>query len=141
MTITRFITTICICTLLLPHLAGQQQDLSDELVRQTDSQLFGIEGMAIDSAGEKLDIPNVFSPNGDQVNDYFEVSTDGTTVYEFTVFTRSGSRIYYSNSPRIFWDGNSLDGKALKEGVYYYVIEEEGGSDPFQHAGFMHLFR
>lgn len=141
MTLIRSIATLCICILLLPQLTGQQQAPPEEPVRQADSELYSIEAMAIDSAGDKLDIPNVFSPNGDQVNDYFEVSTDGTTVYEFSVFTRSGSRIYYSHSPRIFWDGNSLDGKALKEGVYYIVIEEEGGSDPFQHAGFMHLFR
>lgn len=141
MTLIRSIATICICILLLPQLTGQQQDPTEELVRLTESQLMTIEALAVDSAGDKLNIPNVFSPNGDQVNDFFEVSTDGTTVYEFSVFTRSGSRIYYSQSPQISWDGNSLDGKALKEGVYYYVIEEEGGSDPFQHAGFMHLFR
>ena len=111
------------------------------MVRRMESQWITIEAMAVDSAGDKLDIPNVFTPNGDQVNDYFEVTTDGTTVYEFSVFTRTGTRIYNSHSPRIFWDGNSLDGKALREGVYYYVIEEEGGADPFQKAGFMHLFR
>jgi len=83
----------------------------------------------------------VFSPNGDQINDYFEVDTDGTTIYEFSIFTRAGTRIYHSLSPRIFWDGNSLDGKELKEGIYYYVIEEEGGTSPFDKAGFMYLFR
>ena len=97
--------------------------------------------MAVDSAGSELNIPNVFTPNGDGKNDYFEVSTDGTTVYEFSVFTRTGTRIYHSLSPRIFWDGNSLDGAELKDGIYYYVIEEEGGSNPFETAGFMYLFR
>jgi gliding motility-associated-like protein len=100
-----------------------------------------LEAMATDTAGSKLEVPNVFTPNGDQINDYFEVTTDGTTVYEFSVFTRNGTRIYYSHSPRILWDGKSLDGKELKEGVYYYVIEEEGGREPFTKAGFMHLFR
>jgi len=141
MNLTRSIATICICILLLPQLTGQQKDPSSEVVQLTESQLMAIEAMAVDSAGDKLDVPNVFTPNGDQINDYFEVTTDGTTVYDFSVFTRTGTRIYYSHSPRIFWDGNSPDGKALREGVYYYVIEEEGGTDPFQDAGFMHLFR
>jgi gliding motility-associated-like protein len=141
MTLTRSIATICMCILLLPQLTGQQQDPSAEDVRLTESQFISMEAMAVDSVGDKLEVPNVFTPNGDQINDYFEVTTDGTTVYEFSVFTRTGTRIYYSHSPRIFWDGNSLDGKELKEGVYYYVIEEEGGSDPFEHTGFMHLFR
>jgi len=141
MTFTRLIAIICLCIFLHPRLAGQQQVSPDNGVLITDSQLPLIEAMSTDSAGAKLDIPNVFSPNGDQINDYFEVNTDGTTIYEFSVFTRIGTRIYHSLSPRIFWDGKSLDGNELSEGVYYYVIEEEGGSNPFEAAGFMHLFR
>ncbi len=141
MTLTRSIAIICLCSLLLPHLAGQQQDPSVDVVHLSDSQLLKIESMATDSVGGELEVPNVFTPNGDQINDYFEVTTDGTTLYEFSVFTRTGNRIYHSLSPRIFWDGNSLDGQELKEGVYYYVIEEEGGVNPFEKAGFMHLFR
>jgi gliding motility-associated-like protein len=141
MTSTRSIAIICLCFLLLPKLAGQQEDSSGDILQLSDSQLLEIEAMAPDSAGDVLEIPNVFTPNGDQVNDYFEVETDGTTVYEFSVFTRTGTRIYHSKSPRIFWDGSSLDGKELKEGIYYYIIEEQGGTTPFDKAGFMYLFR
>jgi gliding motility-associated-like protein len=141
MTITRSIAIICLSILLFPRLAGQQVDSSSDTVTLSDPQSLIIESVLYDSITGELEVPNVFTPNGDQVNDYFEVSTDGTTVYEFSVFTRTGTRIYHSLSPRIFWDGNSLDGIQLKEGVYYYVIEEEGGSDPFEKAGFMHLFR
>ncbi|MGW8316108.1 MAG: T9SS type B sorting domain-containing protein, partial [Bacteroidales bacterium] len=93
------------------------------------------------TVGGELGIPNVFTPNGDQINDYFEVTTDGVTVYELTFFTRTGTRIYHSRSPRIFWDGRSLEGKELPEGIYYYVIEEVGALEPFEKAGFIHLFR
>ena len=141
MTISRSIAIICLCSLLLPRLSGQQQDSSADILQLSDPQILEIGAMAPDSAGDVLNIPNVFSPNGDGTNDYFEVDTDGTTEYEFTVFTRSGTRIYHSLSPRIFWDGNSLDGKELKEGIYYYVIEEKGGTSPFDKAGFMYLFR
>jgi len=141
MTSTRLIAIICLCFLLLPKLTGQQEESSGDILQLSDSQLLELEAMAPDSAGDVLEIPNVFTPNGDQVNDYFEVETDGTTVYEFSVFTRTGTRIYHSQSPRIFWDGSSLAGKELKEGIYYYVIEEQGGSNPFDNAGFMYLFR
>ena len=141
MTITRSIAIISLCFLLLPQLAGQQEDSSGDILQLSDSQILEFEAMAPDSAGDVLNIPNVFTPNGDGNNDYIEVETDGTTVYEFSVFTRTGTRIYHSQSPRIFWDGNSLDGKELKEGIYYYVIEEQGGSNPFDKAGFMYLFR
>jgi len=141
MTITRSIAIICLSFLLLPQLAGQQEDSSGDILQLSDSQIFEIESMAPDSAGDVLAIPNVFTPNGDGTNDYFEVDTDGTTVYELTIFTRAGAQIYHSESPRIFWDGNSLDGKELKEGIFYYVIEEQGGSSPFDKAGFIYLFR
>ena len=141
MTLTRSIAIISLCFLLLPPLVGQEKDVSASDVQLSDSQIHRIESMAVDSAGAVLDIPNVFTPNGDGTNDYFEVTTDGTTVYEFSIFTRTGTRIYHSKSPRIFWDGNSLDGEELKDGIYYYVIEEEGGTNPFETAGFMYLFR
>jgi len=141
MTISRSIAIIFLCCLLLPRLAGQEGDPSADVLQLSESQLHKIEAMAVDSAGEKLEIPNVFTPNGDGTNDYFEVTTDGATVYQFSVFTRTGTRIYHSKSPRIFWDGNSLDGAELKDGIYYYVIEEEGGTSPFETAGFMYLFR
>ena len=141
MTITRSIAIICLCSLLLPRLAGQEQNSSGDVVQLSESQLIRVESMAIDSVGDELEIPNVFTPNGDGNNDYFEVTTDGINVYEFSIFTRAGTRIYHSLSPRIFWDGNSLDGKELKDGIYYYVIEEQGGTSPFETAGFMYLFR
>ena len=141
MTIIRSIAIICLCSLLFPRLSGQQGGASPDALNLIDPQSLVIETVLLDTITGELEVPNVFTPNGDQINDYFEVSTDGTTVYEFSVFTRTGTLVYHSLSPRIFWDGNSLDGIALKEGVYYYVIEEEGGSDPFEKAGFMHLFR
>ena len=101
-----------------------------------------LDTVALDSTDGTLVIPNVFTPNGDGINDYFEVETDGITVYDFTVFTRTGAQIFNSNSPRIFWDGTNSAALDLEEGVYYYVIEEEeGNTRPYSSAGFIYLFR
>jgi len=140
MTKQRLIVSICFSLMLLPVLSGQQQDPQDTLSQNWELQRF-IAFTAADSSGVDLMVPNVFTPNGDQVNDYFEVPTDGLTVYELTIFTRTGTRIFHSRSPRIYWDGRSLEGKELPEGVYYYVIEEVDSSPPAGKAGFMHLFR
>jgi len=141
MTIKRITALLCFTCLLFGVLSGQQVDPAPDSTSLTAEQLHLIEMMAADTVDSELDVPNVFSPNGDGNNDYFEVTTNGITVYEFTVFTRSGSRVYHSLSPRIFWDGKSVGGEELSEGVYYYVIEEEGNSEPFEKAGFIHLFR
>lgn len=141
MTIKRTFAFICFYYLLVPVVFGQNQDQPHDTLDFSAKQFQMFESLAADSVDSELNVPNVFTPNGDKVNDYFEVTTDGTTVYDFTIFNRTGTRIYHSFSPSIFWDGKSIGGKDLPEGIYYYVIEEEGGSEPFKSAGFMHLYR
>lgn len=141
MTIIRSIAFICFCFLLFPVVSGQHQDQARDTTSLSPEQLLMIQSLSADSIDSELDIPNVFTPNGDGLNDYFGVITDGTTVYEFTVFTRSGTRIFHSLSPRVFWDGKSLAGQDVPEGIYYYVIEETDIQEPEKKAGFMHLFR
>ena len=141
MTVARIISMISFCSLMLMSVNGQQQDTAVIAEKMDALNRLNASSMAPAAPGDELKIPNVFTPNGDQVNDLFQVETDGTTVYEFSVFTRTGTRVYYSRSPRINWDGNSLEGDELKEGIYYYVIEEVGGTSPFGSAGFFYLFR
>lgn len=88
-----------------------------------------------------LIVANVFSPNGDGINDYFEVTTSGELVYRLTIFTRTGSTVYISESPVISWDGRTFSGREVPEGVYYYVIEglDEGASTGL--CGFLQLYR
>ncbi len=140
MTIQRLFVFICFPLMLCTALSGQQQDPQDSLSANLEQWKL-IESMTADTSAGELAVPNVFTPNGDQVNDYFEVPTDGTTVYELTIFTRTGTRVYHSRSPRIYWDGRSLEGIELPEGVYYYVIEEVDTPASSGKAGFMHLFR
>ncbi len=132
MTLARSIAIACFCIFLIPVVSGQQAD---------DMALFSLDSLATDTTGGVLAVPNVFTPNDDEINDYFEVQTDGSSVYEFSVFTRTGTRVFQSSSPRIFWDGRSNGGQPLKEGVYYYVIEATGDADPFKKAGFIYLYR
>ena len=133
-----FILIGCLC---IPAIYAQQPEPSADSAAFFQDRTVALQQMSTDTAGGELVVPNVFTPNGDQVNDYFDVTTDGVTVYELTFFTRTRTRIYPSRSPRIFWDGRSLEGKELPEGIYYYVIEEVGASEPFEKAGFIHLFR
>jgi gliding motility-associated-like protein len=78
-----------------------------------------------------IEIPNTFSPNGDNINDNWVIK--GIELYPnnlVSIFTRWGQKIYqtssYSSNKR--WDGTSNSGDAI-EGVYYYVIDLNDGSD------------
>ncbi len=141
MTIKRTFAFLCFYCLPFTAVFGQNPVRLADTTQLSTSQLQMFDSFSADSIGTELNVPNVFTPNGDDMNDFFEVTTNGTTVYEFTIYTRTGTRIFHTLSTRIFWDGRSIGGQELPEGIYYFVIEEEGGSDPVESAGFMHLFR
>lgn len=72
-------------------------------------------------------IPNVFSPNGDGVNDGFTVF-GGPAIAEITslrVFHRWGGMVFerenfQPNDPRLGWDGRSDDGRAMNPAVFVF---------------------
>lgn len=76
-------------------------------------------------------IPNVFSPNGDGINDKLLIfaSDQVKSIKMFEVFDRWGEKLYSAldmplNDPEFGWDGK-LKGQKANEGVYvYYVLVE-----------------
>jgi gliding motility-associated-like protein len=77
---------------------------------------------------EPVVIPNAFSPNGDGVNDRWEIKNlsvyPGATV---EIFDRGGHLVYsVMNGYSTPWDG-SRSGKPLPVGVYYYIINLKNG--------------
>jgi gliding motility-associated-like protein len=89
---------------------------------------------------DTLDIPNVFSPNEDNINDFFEVKTNGICSYGFSVFTRSGTLVYKTESPNIRWDGRSMSGQKMKNGIYFYIIRQLDGEPLNEFKGIVYLF-
>ena len=91
-------------------------------------------------------IPNVFSPNGDAVNDLFEIIHDGSveTFDYFRIYDRWGNLIYDapvsgSSSPQ--WNGTA-SGKELAPGVYVYQVGYQlYGGLPQNKAGTVTLIR
>lgn len=67
-------------------------------------------------------IPNAFTPNGDGVNDQWNIQ--GLTAYQqatVDIFDRNGQKIYHSVGYGIPWDG-TYKGQQVPYGVYYYII-------------------
>jgi gliding motility-associated-like protein len=92
------------------------------------------------NCNDSLLIPNVFTPNDDNLNDRFYIDTDGTSVYTFKVFTRSGTRVFESESPTVSWDGRSLSGQKMKPGIYYYTIRRNDDVHLKEVKGFVYLY-
>lgn len=74
----------------------------------------------------QYDIPNVFTPNGDNVNDFFNIAYIGIRditafIQEFKVFNRWGQIVYNNETPETGWDGN-VNGNPAPTDVYVYKI-------------------
>lgn len=88
-----------------------------------------------------LELPNIFTPNGDGINDYFRIRTNGLNTYSFSVYSRSGNLVFRSESPYIFWDGRSVSGQEMHNGIYFYIISQVDGGNKFHTKGYVHLIR
>ena len=67
------------------------------------------------------------SPNGDGLNDAFDLSSHG--VYDLKIYNRYGSEVYshgrgYTNE----WMGQDKNGHGLPDGTYYYVVISHGNT-------------
>lgn len=72
-----------------------------------------------------LYLPTAFSPNGDGINDIFEVKGSFHLSYELAIYNRWGNLIFVSNEVQNAWDG-TYKGTQAPEGVYTYRIKAVG---------------
>jgi len=85
-----------------------------------------------------LEIPNVFTPNNDNINDLFIVRSNGADVFALTVFTRAGVKVCETRGQTIVWDGRTPAGNLVTPGVYYYILKSDKG---ISKTGFVHVIR
>lgn len=65
--------------------------------------------------------PTAFSPDGDGINDYFNVVGQGLTNYTIEIYNRWGQMVFKSNDMSVKWDGNFRNKKA-PAGTYVYKV-------------------
>lgn len=79
---------------------------------------------------KKLQIPNVFSPNGDGINDTWTIRyLDTYPAANVKVFTRTGQLVFETKTGGREWDG-TYNGSPLPLATYYYVIDLNIGQPP-----------
>ncbi len=76
---------------------------------------------------ERLIIPEGFSPDGDNINDTFQIiGLEQFGKLSIKIYNRSGILVYSNSDYKNDWDGTSNTfsvGKTLPNGTYYYFIE------------------
>jgi gliding motility-associated-like protein len=103
-----------------------------------------IEDGSCEYAHPEVFAPNVFTPNLDNNNEAFFLSTKNVTTLQLTILNRWGNVVFERSSVDLInnnpsWDG-TIDGQLATEGIYFYTYVATGinGQEVKGH-GFMHL--
>ena len=121
-----------------------------------ESDLHCVDSLRLDTKivvdPSELKIPNVFSPDGDGINDNFSIESKSLMNLSVEVFSRAGLKVYSffgQGEPLRDWKGwdgnvNSSSAKA-SPGVYFYVIKAVGWDNikytGKEYRGFVYLYR
>ena len=78
---------------------------------------------------ENLTIPNGITPNGDGINDAFEILNSSCCAYiSIKVFNRWGNLVYQNADYKNDWKGTNEKGTLLVQGTYFILIELPDGN-------------
>lgn len=88
-----------------------------------------------------LRIPTAFTPNGDGLNDVFDIRGNGVKEYSISIYDRWGSLIYFSNDINMKWDG-TVSGTPVDKGIYvYHIFFRDENDEVSKYTGSINLLR
>lgn len=70
-------------------------------------------------------IPNTFTPNSDEHNDFLEIFTDNVVSFDLEIYNRWGEIVFNSKNKNDLWDG-TYENNVVPQGSYFYKIEFVG---------------
>jgi gliding motility-associated-like protein len=75
---------------------------------------------------DKIIVPNAFSPNGDLINDYFEIKDPELLIAEIDImiYNRLGQMVFSSSDLNLKWDGY-FKGSLLPSSVFDYYLKAQ----------------
>ncbi|MFA7274019.1 MAG: nidogen-like domain-containing protein [Crocinitomicaceae bacterium] len=92
----------------------------------------------------EINMPNVFTPNGDLVNLFYypiDPDTKAFTAYNCKLFNRWGNIMFESNDLTKGWDGKTSTGAIAEDGVYFYLVNATNLDGlEIEKQGFFQLF-
>lgn len=89
---------------------------------------------------EGLIYVNVFTPNGDGINDLFMFPNLGLEDdYNLKIYNRWGLLVFATEGRNVAWDGKSTTGNQAPAGTYYYILEAKSKVKDFSKNGYLTL--
>ncbi len=94
-------------------------------LRSSNEYCSDFDSLTVTVVESYLEVPNVFTPNGDGKNDEFRVAYKSLISFHGVVYNRWGRKVFSWSDPGKGWDGR-INGKMANPGPYYYIIEAVG---------------
>lgn len=88
-----------------------------------------------------VEVPNVFTPNADGINDYFMlIDYQGIQSLECVIVNRWGNVVNEFDKPDFQWDGKDKNGNSISDGTYFYIINAKTiTGEEVKKSGFVQL--
>lgn len=76
----------------------------------------------------ELELPTIFTPNGDGLNDTFSPTPDHYlgACAQLSIFNRYGQLVFESLGNNLVWNGYTMAGEPVTAGTYFYVFDVKG---------------
>lgn len=107
--------------------------LPDSITLGFFNPYYYIDGIEITEIEAEIIIPNIITPNGDNLNDLFQLNFP---VIKTEIYNRWGQQLFNSSNDA-FWDGRTTSGSEVPEGTYYYIIVTKEKT----YKGYLQLLR
>tara|TARA_B100000524_G_C23654091_1_gene371166 strand:- start:3818 stop:4759 length:942 start_codon:yes stop_codon:yes gene_type:complete len=80
---------------------------------------------------EEILLPNIFTPNGDRVNDVFEIKMEDKQEFQIVILNQQNQPVFKSSDAHFKWDGTMLNGQPAPSGtyLYYFSAKDMNGKD------------
>lgn len=89
----------------------------------------------------KLRIPTAFTPNGDNINDFFSVTDGIYNNFEMFIYNRWGTLVFQTNNPTPGWNGTYEGSEAPSGGYSYRITFQNADNTTINRSGTFVLIR
>jgi gliding motility-associated-like protein len=85
---------------------------------------------------ETIVLPNIFTPNNDGVNDFFEIEIGEKLDFQIVVIDQTNKVVFQSQLVDFRWDGTLPGGEPVPSGnyIYYLTAKSKSGKDVIKHS-------
>ena len=93
-------------------------------ISDKDNDCHALDSVIVYVLDDQLNAPiNFFSPNGDGINDLFDISNINTNGdCSISIMNRWGKQVWWTDNYQNNWDGKDMGGNDLSDGTYYYIL-------------------